>query len=96
MKNFCQKYEESQETFKNLKAEFSYLLFSLKSHEKQVGSNFFIAFITKFSFLRKESRTFIKHGLSLSSPLQIYTSLLILMKLGMNFIPLGTTQKWYF
>jgi hypothetical protein len=40
MKNFYQKYEESQETFKNLKAEFSYLLFSLKSHEKQVGSNF--------------------------------------------------------
>ncbi|PNF22135.1 hypothetical protein B7P43_G06810 [Cryptotermes secundus] len=36
MKIFCQKYEESQETFKNLKAEFSYLLFSLKSHEKQV------------------------------------------------------------
>ncbi|XP_021942354.1 uncharacterized protein LOC110841264 isoform X2 [Zootermopsis nevadensis] len=36
MKNFRQRYDESQETFKNLKAEFSYLLFNLKSHEKQV------------------------------------------------------------
>jgi hypothetical protein len=44
MKNFHQKYEESQETFKNLKAEFSYLLFSLKSREKQVGSDFLLLF----------------------------------------------------